>query len=125
MIEGGQMKSEPRETWLGDAWGASWVPFFFTLSGFVITYSQLNRQDPEEMDAVVPFLQRRFAAIYPLYALSLAWGLMLAMTRAESVGASMWTTLPVNMLLLQAWSWDMDCPKEGAVWVCVQGWNFP
>eukprot|EP00930_Biecheleria_cincta_P040466 TRINITY_DN27724_c0_g1_i1.p1 TRINITY_DN27724_c0_g1~~TRINITY_DN27724_c0_g1_i1.p1 ORF type:complete len:542 (+),score=55.73 TRINITY_DN27724_c0_g1_i1:151-1776(+) len=52
-------------------WGSAWVTFFFVLSGFTLTYSQLKRTDPTDMPHFCSFMWRRWISIYPLYAIYL------------------------------------------------------
>eukprot|EP00121_Abeoforma_whisleri_P001055 Awhi_evm1s939 len=33
----------PVPTWVTSDWGYTWVPWFFMLSGFVLTFARLNR----------------------------------------------------------------------------------
>mmetsp|Transcript_72423 Transcript_72423/g.120719 ORF Transcript_72423/g.120719 Transcript_72423/m.120719 type:complete len:513 (+) Transcript_72423:294-1832(+) len=94
-------------------WGSAWIPFFFALSGFGAAQAQLQRFGGE-----LPFLPlmprrntlcRRFAAVWPLYALALLATVLTAKFRPEPVGAACcigrpWLQFVVELLLLQAWA---------------------
>ena len=49
-------------------YGFSWVPWFFMLSGFVLTHARLTSPDPSRVDDPVTFVWKRMANIFPLYA---------------------------------------------------------
>jgi peptidoglycan/LPS O-acetylase OafA/YrhL len=57
------------------SWGFSWVPWFFMLSGYVLTLARHASKYPEAPQSVVTFVQKRAAVIYPPYAVSLFVGL--------------------------------------------------
>ena len=47
-------------------WGGTWVPWFFMLSGFVLSHSRLQSLAPDHSEPVLAFLRKRTAVIYPL-----------------------------------------------------------
>ena len=77
-------------------YGFTWVPWFFMLSGFVLTHARLSSPDPNATDPPVKFIVKRLASVYPMYALGL---MLVAVTRAAD-GRS----LPESWILtIQAW----------------------
>lgn len=68
------------------------VLFFFTLSGFVLTWGA--------RPGVRAFYQRRFARIYPAFVASLAFGLVVMFI----IGYHPGVTSVLNLVLLQSWS---------------------
>lgn len=52
-------------------WGFTWVPWFFMLSGFILTYARLNSSDPRQCDHPLKFVWKRLASIFPTYAMTL------------------------------------------------------
>jgi hypothetical protein len=57
------------------SWGFSWVPWFFMLSGYVLTLARLASRTPDAPQPVLAFVQKRAAVIYPPFAFSLFLGL--------------------------------------------------
>jgi len=57
------------------SWGFSWVPWFFMLSGYVLTLARHASRNPEAPQSIVTFVQKRAAVIYPPYAVTLFVGL--------------------------------------------------
>ena len=117
-------------------WGYVWVPFFFILSGFVLTWSKALADDLGPMSArrrarafgfcggaeARPWLWKRLAGVYPLYVLSLLLGLWAVPHFAHPAGA--WRTLLPMVLLLQAWAVELRCTEE--VSLCAYTvWNEP
>jgi hypothetical protein len=56
-------------------WGFSWVPWFFMLSGYVLTLARHASKNPEAPQSVIAFVQKRAAVIYPPYVFALFLGL--------------------------------------------------
>ena len=50
------------------SWGYTWVPWFFMLSGYVLTHARLNSRKPERVDSPLVSLWKRTSSIYPMYA---------------------------------------------------------
>jgi hypothetical protein len=57
------------------SWGFSWVPWFFMLSGYVLTLARLASRVPDAPQPVLAFVQKRAAVIYPPFVLTLFLGL--------------------------------------------------
>ena len=71
-------------------WGFTWVPWFFMLSGYVLSYarltglrpsSDLRKLKPAAPPSPVAFCHRRLASVYPLYLVGLCVALALAWSR--------------------------------------------
>ena len=94
------------------------VDFFFLLSGFVIWLSWSARLHDEGRRAVVPFLRKRIARIWPLHAAMLAatvaLALLLRTTGRSDPAAFPFGDLPLHILLLQDWGFTRDL-----------AWNVP
>ena len=86
----------------GAAWGASWVPFFFLLSGLGPAHSRLLQ--PElQLPPLCPSggtLMRRLAAVYPTHALGVLAGAALSYAQTRSVRLGQ---LALELSLLHAW----------------------
>eukprot|EP00958_Prasinococcus_capsulatus_P016383 scaffold1809_cov386-Prasinococcus_capsulatus_cf.AAC.12 len=50
-------------------WGFTWVPWFFMLSGFVLTHARIASSNPERVDDPLTFMWKRSASIFPVYML--------------------------------------------------------
>lgn len=83
------------------AWGYTWVPWFFMLSGFVLTHARLASKNPGRRESVVVFLQKRTAVIYPLYALSLLLALLVQWWQDRALPN--WWVVLCQGLLVQSW----------------------
>lgn len=106
----------------GSAWGATWVPFFFLLSGFGPAHSRLLDEALDEADASSPpplcmslaTLLRRLAAVYPTHALGVLTSACVGLARAEPLRIR---ELAVELLLLHAWlpaQWTLfHCSDDG------------
>ena len=82
-------------------WGFTWVPWFFMLSGYVLTHAQLARKDPSKTDPVGTFFRKRSGAVYPLYAVGLVLALAVLMAAGRKV--PVWYVLLSQAFLTQAW----------------------
>lgn len=82
------------------------VDFFFLLSGFVIYLSSHRAMVKNGTGAIRPFLFRRLARIYPLYAVLLActivFAAMLTLAGRDNSGYP-WNELPLHILMMQNW----------------------
>ena len=97
------------------AWGFTWVPWFFMLSGFVLALSKLREGSPN-FENFSSFLRKRTAAIYPLYAtglvlaLGVRWGLQglhgprwYELFFQGLLGQSLLPWLPENTVQIHCW----------------------
>lgn len=114
--------------------GASWAPdwlfafaskgylavdFFFLLSGFVIYLSAHRAMLREGAAAIVPFLIRRFARIYPLYAFMLALTLLfvlLAHAFGDTPQGYPMRELPLHIAMLQNWGFTDELSWNHPAW---------
>ncbi|WP_375394710.1 acyltransferase family protein [uncultured Sphingomonas sp.] len=83
------------------------VDFFFLLSGFVMWLSWGERLHRERWHAIVPFLRKRIARVWPLHVVMLSAMVALALVfvatgRADPVSFP-FADLPLHVLLLQNW----------------------
>lgn len=106
-------------------WGFTWVPFFFIVSGFVLTFSRLTSQNPERTEPIHRFVWKRLGSVYPLFVLSLVMLLFVESWHGHPMSTTTWVSLPFSLLLMQAWTWhSLDCqPSEFTV--CLASWNIP
>lgn len=82
------------------------VDFFFLLSGFVIYLSTHRAMAQRGTAAIRPFLFRRLARIYPLYAVLLACTIVFAALLSlagRSTSGYPWDELPLHILMMQNW----------------------
>jgi len=82
-------------------WGFTWVPWFFMLSGYVLTHAQLSKKDPTKIDSIGVFFRKRSSAIFPLYAVGLVGTLIILMLSNRSTPE--WYVLLSQGFLAQAW----------------------
>jgi len=82
------------------------VDFFFLLSGFVIYFSSHREMLDRGTAGIGPFLRRRLARIYPLYAaillLTVAFAALLTLS-GRPAGGYPWAELPLHILMMQNW----------------------
>ena len=80
------------------AWGFTWVPWFFMLSGFVLGNGHLCRPNK---DSILGYVERRLVAVYPLYATTL----LPAFAINKALGVPLDSViLAAQTFLLQAWN---------------------
>lgn len=82
------------------SWGYTWVPWFFMLSGFVLTHTSLKAAKPRR-ERPVDFLRKRTATLYPLYAVGLGLALLVNAWRGRALPE--WYELLAQGFLVQAW----------------------
>ena len=111
--------------------GYLWVEFFFTLSGFVLTYVYAARvREFWRGNAYFTFLKARFARLYPLHIATLlvilAMVIVLRWLAARGGYVSIydepyhpintWPTFIANLFLVQAWNIFPYLSWNGASW---------
>lgn len=82
------------------------VDFFFLLSGFVIYLSAHRSILRDRTAAIIPFLTRRLARVYPLYAVMLGLAVLFAASLAWSGHPDAnypWAELPLHIMMMQNW----------------------
>ena len=94
--------------------GALAMPVFFMLSGFVLAH---RYQD--SYGGFNQFLRARVARIYPAYFVSVVAALPFAMVQKGADTATVLFTLPVDLLVLQAWY-----PNLYAYWHHAGTWSI-
>eukprot|EP00756_Hemistasia_phaeocysticola_P042647 Hpha_TRINITY_DN16980_c1_g2::TRINITY_DN16980_c1_g2_i2::g.54305::m.54305 len=77
-IVAGHFYEELRQHSYVAGWGYTWVPWFFMLSGYVLTHARLNSRNPAEVQKPAAFLVRRLATVFPMYAAGLLVSFLLA-----------------------------------------------
>ncbi len=95
------------------------VDFFFLLSGFVIYLSSHRALLKEGAAGIRPFLQRRLARIYPLYAVLLLLTIIFAaLLTASGRDASNypWRELPLHLFLMQNWGFTQALSWNHPAW---------
>ena len=83
------------------AWGYTWVPWFFMMSGFVLTHARLKSKQPSRRESVVLFIKKRTAVIYPVYALSVLLAYLIDWWRDKALPP--WYVGLSQGLLAQSW----------------------
>ena len=95
-----QMNALPDSAYLF-SWGFTWVPWFFMLSGFVLTHARLQSKDPYRHESAILFLRKRTATVYPLYAMGLGVALVINWWRGYALPE--WYELFAQGFFLQSW----------------------
>jgi len=90
-----------RGTYLA-SWGFTWVPFFFVLSGFVLTYARLASGKPSAVDMPLTIVWKRTAGIYPMYAATLCMTAAVRMSLGRALPSVL--TLLSQTVLMQSFS---------------------
>lgn len=95
------------------------VDFFFLLSGFVIYLSAHGALVRHGAGAIPDFLYRRFARIYPLYAVMLAGTIAFAATlglTGRDMGGYPWRELPLHVAMMQNWGLTTELQWNHPAW---------
>ena len=79
----------------------SQVPWFFMLSGFVLTHAKLKSKQPSRRENVALFIKKRTAVIYPVYALSVLLAYLIDWWRDKALPP--WYVGLSQGLLAQSW----------------------
>lgn len=92
------------------------VPFFFMLSGYLLSYSTPRASEP--CRSATHFYAARFARIYPVYLLSFVLGVSLDLWRtgAASLTAEKLTGYAMYLVGIQSWSTPHAFILNGPAW---------
>ena len=82
-------------------WGFTWVPWFFMLSGFVLTHARMRSKNPMKPQDVLTFVKKRTAVIYPLYIFGVVLAALIRIWQDKRLPK--WYELGSQGLLMQAW----------------------
>ena len=85
--------------------GFTWVPFFFVLSGFVLTHARLGSRDPSKVDGPAVHFWKRSATIYPMYAVAVLGSAVIRMKSDQELPA--FGVLTAQIFLVQAFYPDL------------------
>ena len=83
------------------SWGYTWVPWFFMLSGYVLTHARLNSRKPDRVDLPLVSLWKRTSSIYPMYAVGVVLDMMAFIAKGQPLPD--FSVLIAQSFLLQAW----------------------
>ena len=100
------------------SWGGTWVPWFFMLSGFVLSHGRLQSLAPDRSEPVLNFLRKRTAGLYPLYASVLLLSMLIGLANGTLAYAQpVWWIQMSQAVLVQAWTpWTLN------TWVMFHCW---
>jgi len=82
-------------------WGFTWVPWFFMLSGYVLTHARLNSRDPTKFDGPYTHIAKRLSTIFPMYALGVFLSMLIQILR--SIELPGYDVLIGQSFLMQSW----------------------
>ena len=85
-------------------YGFTWVPWFFMLSGFVLTHARLTSRDPSKVDGPLHFLWKRTANIFPMYSFGVLIAGILIIVKGKEL-PKYW------ILILQSWLLQSFLPQ--------------
>ena len=99
-------------------WGGTWVPWFFMLSGFVLSHGRLQSLAPDRSEPVLAFLRKRTAGLYPLYASVLLLTMLIGLAKGTlAYSQPVWWIAMSQAVLVQAWTpWTLN------TWVMFHCW---
>ena len=87
------------------SWGFTWVPFFFMLSGFVLTYVKIIKvvpTTPIKLESPLGFVWKRAVSTFPLYFAGLVSSALFSFVTGHGTRADA-AMVVQESLLLQAW----------------------
>ena len=85
------------------SWGFTWVPWYFMLSGFILTHTHLARTGPRRrQEGLIAMFRRRTAAVYPPYAATLLLALLLQWWRGRRLPE--WHVVASQAFLVQSFA---------------------
>eukprot|EP00301_Raphidiophrys_heterophryoidea_P024793 c8160_g1_i1.p1 GENE.c8160_g1_i1~~c8160_g1_i1.p1 ORF type:complete len:620 (-),score=131.93 c8160_g1_i1:271-2130(-) len=103
-------------------WGTSWVPFFFFISGFLLTYPRLDDASTSSSSisttirTFLDFMWKRFISTYPLYLFSL----LLMVGSVDLTCPIQQSNLIAMIFLLQGFAPSYSCRNPDGS--CVESW---
>lgn len=84
--------------------GFSWVPFYFMMSGFVLTTSQMWRESKHvQCLDTISFIRTRIASLYPAYIIGMGISLLSTFCLKGVSALPSNTQILIYVLLLQSW----------------------
>eukprot|EP00542_Grammatophora_oceanica_P010719 CAMPEP_0194043410 /NCGR_PEP_ID=MMETSP0009_2-20130614/15043_1 /TAXON_ID=210454 /ORGANISM="Grammatophora oceanica, Strain CCMP 410" /LENGTH=2015 /DNA_ID=CAMNT_0038687603 /DNA_START=1 /DNA_END=6048 /DNA_ORIENTATION=+ len=82
-------------------WGYTWVPWFFMLSGYVLTHARLNSRDPTKVDGPYKHIAKRLSTIFPMYAFGVFLSMLIRILRDLKLPG--YSVLIPQAFLMQSW----------------------
>lgn len=82
-------------------WGFTWVPWFFMLSGYVLTHARLNSRDPTKVDGPYSHIAKRLSTIFPMYSFGVFLSMLIVVLRKLALPG--YDVLIAQSYLLQSW----------------------
>ena len=82
-------------------WGFTWVPWFFMLSGYVLTHARLNSRDPTKVDGPYANIAKRLSTIFPMYAFGVFLSMLIQILRDLALPG--YGVLIGQAFLMQSW----------------------
>ena len=83
------------------SYGFTWVPWFFILSGFVLTHARLNSSNPAKTDGPYKHIAKRLSTIYPMYAFGILLTMLIRLLKGSKLPGV--DVLIAQSFLLQSW----------------------
>jgi hypothetical protein len=99
-------------------YGFTWVPWFFMLSGFILTHVELGRATPKPI-VLTDFLKRRLEGIYPMYALGMLLSVVTFALEHGLTSSPSSLDLLLHACMLQSW---VPPTVERGLGLLVQCW---
>jgi len=84
-------------------WGYTWVPWFFLLSGYILTFGRVTRRSRADDLDPLQFVWKRLAAVYPLYIFGFAVSLISSLGSHNLLRSFSLSSIIIQMFLLQSW----------------------
>ena len=82
-------------------WGFTWVPWFFMLSGYVLTHARLNSRDPTKVDGPYNHIAKRLSTIFPMYSFGVFVSMLIVVFRNLNLPG--YDVLIAQSYLMQSW----------------------
>jgi peptidoglycan/LPS O-acetylase OafA/YrhL len=83
------------------SFGFTWVPWFFILSGYVLTHARLNSSNPTKIDGPYKHIAKRLSTIYPMYAFGIVLSVIIRLFKSSKLPGV--DVLIAQSFLLQSW----------------------